>query len=65
MGVVIERAAYRPLRDAPPRISVLISAIGVSFLMANLGLVIFGGRPKTFYRPPIFQTPPIELEESK
>ena len=59
LGVVIERAAYRPLRDAP-RISALISAIGVSFLMANLGLVIFGGRPKTFYRPPIFQTP-IEL----
>ena len=45
LGVVIERAAYRPLRDAP-RISALISAIGVSFLMANLGLVIFGGRPK-------------------
>jgi branched-chain amino acid transport system permease protein len=56
LGVVIERAAYRPLRDAP-RISALISAIGVSFLMANLGLVIFGGRPKTFFRPQLFQIP--------
>lgn len=59
LGAVIERAAYRPLRNAP-RISALISAIGVSFLVANLGLVIFGGRPKTFYRPPVFQSP-IEL----
>jgi branched-chain amino acid transport system permease protein len=52
-GMAIERAAYRPLRNSP-RISVLISAIGVSFLLENLGLVVFGGRPKAFYRPEIF-----------
>ncbi|WP_003544602.1 branched-chain amino acid ABC transporter permease [Desulfotomaculum nigrificans] len=50
LGVSIEKVAYRPLRDAP-RISVLISAIGVSFLLENLGIVAIGARPKTFPRP--------------
>jgi len=49
-GMLIERSAYRPLRQAP-RISLLISAIGVSFLLENLGLVVFGGRPKAFMQP--------------
>jgi len=53
-GIVIERAAYKPLREAP-RISVLISAIGVSFFLENMGLVVFGGRAKAFYTPPIFK----------
>ncbi|HAA90641.1 MAG: ABC-type transporter, integral membrane subunit [Thermoanaerobacterales bacterium 50_218] len=53
IGALIERAGYRPLRNSP-RISVLISAIGISFLLENLGLVLFGGRPKAFYRPPVF-----------
>jgi branched-chain amino acid transport system permease protein len=51
LGIAIDRGAYRPVRQAP-RISALITAIGVSFLLENLGLVIFGGRPKAFYRPP-------------
>lgn len=55
VGVSIERVAYRPLRDAP-RISVLISAIGVSFFLENLGLVVFGGRSKAFFVPPFFAT---------
>ena len=50
LGVTIERVAYRPLRSAP-RISVLISAIGVSFLLQNLGIVALGARPKPFPRP--------------
>lgn len=53
LGMSIEKAAYKPLRDSP-RISVLISAIGVSFLIQNLSLVIFGGRAKAFYQPSIF-----------
>jgi branched-chain amino acid transport system permease protein len=53
LGVLIDRGAYRPVRNAP-RISALITAIGVSFLLENLGLVLFGGRPKAFYRPEIF-----------
>ena len=53
LGVVIDRGAYLPVRKAP-RISALITAIGVSFLLENLGLVIFGGRPKPFHRPALF-----------
>ena len=53
VGVAIEKAAYRPLRDSP-KMSVLISAIGVSFFLQNLGLVVFTGRPKTFPRPEFF-----------
>ena len=40
LGVVIERFAYRPLRDAP-RIAPLISALGVSFLLQNSALLLF------------------------
>jgi len=52
-GVGLERVAYRPLRHSP-RISIMISAIGASFLMQNLAIVIFGGRPKGFPIPEIF-----------
>ncbi len=50
LGFLMERLAYRPLRNAP-RISVLMTAIGVSFFLENLGLVVFGGRPKGFPTP--------------
>ena len=56
LGVAIERTAYRPLRNSP-RISILISAIGVSFLMQNVALVIFGGRPLDFPIPQILDQP--------
>ncbi len=46
LGVLIERLAYRPLRHAP-RLIVLITAIGVSFLLQNLALILFGADPKT------------------
>jgi len=55
LGVMTERLAYKPLRNSP-RITVLISAIGVSFLLQNLAVVIFGGRPKAFQVPEIFST---------
>ena len=42
LGMVIERVAYKPLRNAP-RMSVMISAIGVSYLLQNLALYITGG----------------------
>jgi branched-chain amino acid transport system permease protein len=41
LGVVIERFAYRPLRDAP-RIAPLITALGVSFFLQNSALLLFG-----------------------
>ncbi|MBN2556688.1 MAG: branched-chain amino acid ABC transporter permease [Anaerolineales bacterium] len=50
LGILIERSAYRPLREVP-RIQLFTSAVAVSFLLENLGIVIFGGRPKAFERP--------------
>ena len=43
LNVLIERLAYRPLRRAP-RLAPLISAIGVSFILINIGL-LWKGRP--------------------
>lgn len=42
LGMLIEFVAYRPLRNATSRLAVLITAIGVSFLLQNLALLIFG-----------------------
>ena len=53
LGISIDQGAYRPLRRAP-RISALITAIGVSFFLENAALVVFGSRPRSFYRPEIF-----------
>ena len=47
LGVTIERVAYRPLRGAPS-LSVLITAIGVSYLLQNLALLIFGSNARQF-----------------
>lgn len=47
LGVVIEKLAYKPLRSAP-RMSIMISAIGVSFLLENLATYLFTGLPKQF-----------------
>lgn len=52
-GMMVEVSAYRPLRDAP-KISILISAIGASFLIENVAIVLFGGRPKAFPQPKLF-----------
>lgn len=46
LGVTIERLAYRPLRTAP-RLNVLITAIGVSLFLQNVGLKLFGNRPRS------------------
>ncbi|MFG6373125.1 MAG: branched-chain amino acid ABC transporter permease [Oscillospiraceae bacterium] len=47
LGFAIERAAYKPLRSAP-RMSVMISAIGVSYLLQNLATYVTGGLPKSY-----------------
>ena len=47
LGFIIERVAYKPLRSAP-RMSVMISAIGVSYLLQNLALYITGGLNKNY-----------------
>lgn len=51
-GFILEKIAYKPLRDSP-RITVLISAIGASFFLQNFATVVFGGRPKAFPIPAI------------
>jgi branched-chain amino acid transport system permease protein len=53
LGVVIERAAYRPLRAAP-RLAALITAIGVSLLLQNVALLTAGASAKTM--PPVIPT---------
>lgn len=50
LGISIDKLAYRPLRLAP-RISLLITAIGVSFLLENLFQVFFGGTTRPFLVP--------------
>ena len=53
LGVLIERSAYRPLREAAPKNSILISAIGASFLLENLANYLFSGRPMRFPDVPL------------
>jgi branched-chain amino acid transport system permease protein len=50
LGVVIERFAYRPLRNAP-RIAPLISAIGVSFFLQASALLLFSAQFRTYNTP--------------
>ena len=47
LGMTIERIAYKPLRGASP-LAVLITAIGVSYLLQNVALLIFGADTKSF-----------------
>ena len=47
LGIVIERLAYKPLRQAAS-LAVLITAIGVSYFLQNMALLIWGSNPKNF-----------------
>src|SRR5947208_14236925 len=47
LGILIEKIAYRPLRNRP-RLTVLITAIGVSLFLENFGQFAFGADPKSF-----------------
>lgn len=58
LGVLIEKVAYKPLRTAP-RLSLLITAIGVSFLLENLAQIIFGAGAKSV--PIMIKVVPIHL----
>jgi branched-chain amino acid transport system permease protein len=61
VGLLVDRIAYRPLRNAP-RISALISAIGVSFFLENLAIVVFTGMPRPVMQP-AFLMAPIQVGE--
>ncbi len=52
IGFIVERVAYKPLRDAP-RMSIMISAIGVSYLLQNLALYITGGLAQIYPSIPL------------
>lgn len=54
LGVTIEHVAYRPLRSAP-RMSVMISAIGVSYLLQNLATYLFTALPKGYPEIPFLK----------
>ena len=47
LGMLIERLAYKPLRNAP-KLAVLITAIGVSYFLQNSAQLIWGSNPKSF-----------------
>lgn len=48
LGITIEKIAYKPLRNATSSLAVLITAIGVSYLLQNTALLIFGADTKSF-----------------
>lgn len=56
LGFLIERLAYRPLRNSP-RLTALITAIGVSLLLEYAGQLVFGPDPKLF--PPLLTSRPL------
>jgi branched-chain amino acid transport system permease protein len=58
LGILIERCAYRPLRNRS-KLSVLITAIGVSLLLENAGQLVFGPNPQPF--PDIFPSRKFEF----
>ena len=58
LGVVIEGIAYRPLRHAS-KLAVLITAIGVSYFLQNMALLIFGANTKSFTS--VVQVKPLSL----
>ncbi len=56
LGMSIEKIAYKPLRNSP-RMSVMISAIGVSYLLQNLALYITGGLAQVYPSIPFISNP--------
>lgn len=59
LGVLIEKVAYKPLRAAPP-LAVLITAIGISYFLQNLALLIFGSASQNFTSI-VKNVPPVDL----
>ena len=62
LGMAIERFAYKPLRGASP-LAVLITAIGVSYFLQNMALLIFGSQAKSFTS--IVNLPALTLADGK
>lgn len=62
MGITIEKVAYKPLRRATS-LAVLITAIGVSYFLQNIALLVFGANTKSF--SPIVNLDPIKLADGQ
>ena len=62
LGITVEFLAYRPLRQAPP-LAVLITAIGVSYLLQNVALLIFGANAKAFTS--VVSVPAVKLADGQ
>ena len=63
LGIVIEKVAYKPLRNASSSLAVLITAIGVSYLLQNTALLIFGADTKSFIN--IITCPSVTLAQGQ
>lgn len=63
LGITIEKVAYKPLRKAASPLAVLITAIGVSYLLQNLALLIFGANTKSFTS--VITMEPIKLADGQ
>ncbi len=59
LGITVEKIAYRPLRGASSSLAVLITAIGVSYFLQNIALLIFGPDTKSFIN--IISVPSLSL----
>ncbi len=62
MGITIEKIAYKPLRTASP-LAVLITAIGVSYFLQNIALLIFGANTKLFTS--VIKIPPLVFADGQ
>lgn len=63
LGMAIEKIAYKPLRKASSSLAVLITAIGISYLLQNIALIIFGANSKSFTS--IVSMEPIRLADGQ
>lgn len=63
LGMTIERVAYKPLRNAASPLAVLITAIGVSYLLQNIALLLFGANTKSFTS--VVSVSPVKLADGQ
>lgn len=63
LGIAIEKVAYKPLRGASSSLAVLITAIGVSYLLQNVALLVFGANTKSFIN--VITVPSVSLAEGQ
>ena len=61
LGIIIEKLCYKPLRERP-KITVLITAIGVSLFLESFGQYLFGANPRAF--PTVIEDVAIDLPQS-